>query len=532
MKIPYWFPTDKMMNKDGRWGEQWRTFHEGLNNVHHFFTHRNLYVAAAIYKRTIGKGVLNAMMTSYLSNIGSKMARYKMGKSGNVNMPGTLYVASATAEQNIFQGYRGKVSDLAKAFSKSNRGLVNVASASHSLLKDNSIDYIFTDPPFGDNIMYSELNFIQESWLKVKTHNTEEAIMSKFYQKGLNEYYTLMLYCFKDYYRVLKPGRWITIEFSNTRASVWNAIQNALQQAGFIVANVSSIDKKQASYNAVTSTTAVKQDLVLSCYKPSSELSEKITNNGTLKDNVWSFVQEHLEHLAIHIEKGNKTTTVIERSPKIIYDRLISYYVQNGLPVPIDSLDFKKGLSEMFIERDGMFFTATQAAEYMEKRKYTDGFAPMGIIVSDEANGIEWLKNLLRNSPKTYQDILPQWMQAINGLRKGDVLPELRDILEENFIEESDGKWRIADPEKQADLDKLYMKNLMKEFNIYVEAVNKPKAKPIKQVRIEAVRAGFRDCYKKKDFATIIKVGDKIPQNLLQEDEQLLRYYDVATRHI
>ena len=131
------------------------------------------------------------MMTSYLSNIGSKMARYKMGKSGNVNMPGTLYVASATAEQNIFQGYRGKISDLAKAYSRNNSGLVNVASASNSLIADNSIDYIFTDPPFGDNIMYSELNFIQESWLKVQTHNTEEAIISNFYHKGLNEYYIL-----------------------------------------------------------------------------------------------------------------------------------------------------------------------------------------------------------------------------------------------------------------------------------------------------------------------------------------------------
>ena len=72
----------------------------------------------------------------------------------------------------------------------------------------------------------------------------------------------------------------------------------------------------------------------------------------------------------------------------------------------------------------------------------------------------------------------------------------------------------------------------MKEFNIYVEAVNKPKAKSIKNARIEAVRAGFKECYKKKDFATIIKVGDKINQSMLQEDEQLLRYYDVATRHI
>ena len=526
MEIPYWYPTNKMMNKDGRWGEQWRTFHEGLNNVHHFFTHRNLYIASAIYQKTIGRGVLNSMMTSYLSNIGSKMARYKMGKSGNVNMPGTLYVASATAEQNIFQGYRGKISDLAKAYSRNNSGLVNVASASNSLIADNSIDYIFTDPPFGDNIMYSELNFIQESWLKVQTHNTEEAIISNFYHKGLNEYYTLMFHCFRDYYRVLKPGKWITIEFSNTRASVWNAIQRALQNAGFIVANVSSIDKKQASYNAVTSTTAVKQDLVLSCYKPSINFLEKIASMNGSKENVWDFVTEHLVHLPIHIERGNATTTVIERSPKILYDRLISYYVQHGYQIPMDAQEFQAGLRERFIERDGMYFTAPQAAEYEEKRKHTSEFVPMGLIVSDEANGIEWLKLQLKE-PKTYQEISPEWMQAVKGLRKGDVLPELKDILEENFIEDETGHWHVPDLEKQIDLEKLKHKSLMKEFNLYKEMAQKPRAR-IKEVRVEALREGFKQCFKDKDFTTILLVGDKIPQNILTEDEQLLQYYDIA----
>ena len=244
----------------------------------------------------------------------------------------------------------------------------------------------------------------------------------------------------REFYRILKPGKWLTMEFSNTSASVWNSIQNALQGVGFVVANVAALDKKQGSFKAVTTTTAVKQDLVITCYKPSKELVNIVTQKGSEESTVWDFIQEHLEHLAIHIEKGNKTTTVIERSPKILYDRLISYYVQHGLPVPIDALKFQKGLSDNFIERDGMFFTATQAAEYEEKRKNTDGFAPMGIIVSDEANGIEWLKNLLRDEPKTYQQIQPEWMQAINGVRKGDILPELKEVLEDNFIEMPDGR--------------------------------------------------------------------------------------------
>jgi hypothetical protein len=374
--------------------------------------------------------------------------------------------------------------------------------------------------------MYSELNFIQESWLRVKTHNQEEAIMSPFYNKGISEYYGLMYHCFLDYYRVLKPGRWITIEFSNTRAAVWNAIQRALQSVGFVIASVSSIDKKQSSYNAVTSTTAVKQDLVITCYKPTDELTNKLALNNSNKDSVWDFITEHLAHLPVHLERGNATTTVVERSPKILYDRLISYYVQHGYQIPMDAQEFQAGLRERFIERDGMYFTAPQAAEYEEKRKHTSDFVPMGLIVSDEANGIEWLKLQLRE-PKTYQEISPEWMQAVNGLKKGDVLPELKDILEENFIEDETGHWHVPDLEKQIDLEKLKHKSLMKEFNLYKEMAQKPRAR-IKEVRVEALREGFKQCFKDKDFATILLLGDKIPQNILTEDEVLLQYYDIA----
>jgi hypothetical protein len=204
--------------------------------------------------------------------------------------------------------------------------------------------------------------------------------------------------------------------------------------------------------------------------------------------------------------------------------------VQKGYPVPIDVLEFQKGLVvHGYIERDGMFFTASQAAEYDEKKKLAPEFVPMGIIVSDEANGIQWLKNQLRDTPKTYQEILPEWMQAINGLRKGDILPELATLLEENFIQELNGKWRIPNIQDDVDKEALRTKSLLREFKIYVETANKPKGK-IKEARVEALRAGFKQCYSDKNFADIILVGDRMNQDLLYEDPYLLQYYQAASR--
>lgn len=498
------------------------------NNVeylHELYTKRAYVYLLKIMELVKGDPHLTSWVNSILM-IASSLYRFRTnGKNGI--MTGTLYIPSLMTECNPFFLLQSKIERFVSSWYEGRgEGLISLASATNLNIADDSLDYIFVDPPFGANLMYSELNCIWEGWLKVKTDNTKEAIVNNTQGKTLFTYQSLMNASLKEFYRVLKPGRWMTIEFSNTSASVWNSIQNALQGVGFVIANVASLDKKQGSYNAVTSTTAVKQDLVITCYKPSNELTDKLAIANSQKDSVWDFITEHLAHLPVHIERGNATTSVVERSPKILYDRLISYYVQHGYQIPMDAQEFQAGLRERFIERDGMYFTAPQAAEYEEKRKHTSEFVPMGLIVSDEANGIEWLKMLLKE-PKTYQEISPEWMQAVNGLKKGDVLPELKDILEENFIEDETGHWHVPDLEKQIDLEKLKHKSLMKEFNLYKEMAQKPRAR-IKEVRVEALREGFRQCFKDKDFSTILLVGDKIPQNILTEDEQLLQYYDIA----
>jgi DNA modification methylase len=534
-KVEGFFPTDAL--PEGYNTEQpKKTRH--IYHVHQFYTRRNLISMSRLYEK-IEKSpmalALRFMFTGMIHRSASMqrvIINYYFNGGGGWNgahLKGTLYIPNVPTETSVLEQIDDKLGAMIRSsemLAKVRPNVQYVGSADSLQLEDNSVDYIFTDPPFGSNINYSELNSLPEPWLKVVTNNSHEAIENVAQGKDAQHYRDTMSQCFKEYYRVLKPGKWMTVEFSNTSAAVWNSIQSSLQYAGFIVANVSALDKKQGSFKAVTTTTAVKQDLVITCYKPSKEISVSLGTNGIDRNNVWEFVNEHLSHLAIHIERNSKTTTVVERSPKILYDRLISYYVQHGYTIPIDAQEFQKGLSEQFIERDGMFFTVSQAAEYMEKRKHTTGYEPLGLIVSDEANGIEWLKINLKE-PKTYQEISPEWMQTVKGVKKGDVLPELMDILQDNFIKDEDGKWHVPDLEKQIDLQKLRHNKLIREFNLIKEQALKPRAR-IKEVHTEAVREGFKQCFKDKDFQSILLVGDKIPQNILTEDEVLLQYYDIA----
>ena len=532
-QIPYWFPVERMPDGD----ESRRNDKIGITHVHQFYFKQALCWLSCAMEKAKDNSKLKWLVLS-IANTVTKMYRFVPQKpnyngQGGGMLTGTLYIPALIRSLSVPTSLERSVSRLGRAsFTSDIKSFaIQVSDAANLNIESNYIDYIFTDPPFGANIMYSELSFIWEAWLRVFTNNKTEAIENKTQRKSLLEYQNLMTDCFKEYYRILKPGKWMTVEFSNTSAAVWNGIQTALQRAGFIIANVAGLDKKQGSFKAVTTPTAVKQDLVISCYKPSSDFESRFKSaHGEVA--VWDFVVHHLHHLPAHIRKDNSTTAIVERSSKILYDRLITFYLMHGLPVPIDAKDFQDGLKQRFVERDGMYFTAEQAAEYDEKKAKSPQFLQLSLIVTNESDAIEWLKDRLRKQSQKYQDIMPDFRIATQSLRKGDTLPELQDILNESFIQEPDGRWRTPDPNEAKDREALRTKVLLKEFNAYATAINQPKAKKLKEVRVESLRAGFKNCWEQKDFKTIVTLGDMIPQNILLEDEQLLMYYDIAKDRI
>ena len=435
--------------------------------------------------------------------------------------------------------------------------MVATGSMSNSSIPSASVDYLFFDPPFGANIMYSELNFIWESWLNVFTNIQKEAIENNSQNKSLDDYRKLMIECFKEAHRVLKPGRWMTVEFSNTKASVWNSIQAALTESGFIVANVSALDKKQGSFKAVTTPTAVKQDLVISAYKPNGGFEERFQKEAQAEEGVWDFVRTHLKYLPVTKRQGALMLFVPERDPRILFDQMIAFYVRKGYPVPISSQEFQVGLSQRFVERDGMCFLPGQAAEY-DRKKMTSG-APqqLSMFVSDEASAIQWIRHLIKEKPQTFSDINPQFMQQLGGWSKNEAQLDLRELLNQSFlcydgkgpvpeqihaylstnwkelrnlpkddptlVAKARDRWYVPDPNKAGDLEKLREKALLKEFEEYKQAKKK-----LKVFRLEAVRAGFKKAWQDHDYPTIVAVADKIPNNVLEEDPKLLMWYDQA----
>jgi DNA modification methylase len=557
--IEDYFPDNRMIDGD----EARRNDKVGLTHVHHLYPKRNLIILAHLFGR-INELKKSPLLKSWLTSSmirTTKMYKFTLNRKMST-VSGTYYVPSLWTENVAIKLLKHKLRDFCKVkYNDSHNSLITNASSTNLLINGESIDYIFVDPPFGSNLMYSELNYIWESWLGIFTNFETEAIVSNSQHKKVPEYIDLMTKCFIEFYRILKPDRWITIQFSNSQSAIWNAIQESIQKAGFIIANVSALDKKQGSFKAVTTTTAVKQDLVISAYKPNKEEVKNIREIQGRKESAWIFVQQYLDKL--HVFKGSKgnAETIVERTPRILFDKMVAYHVQSGLPVPISSAEFQEGISQRFPMRDGMAFLENQVAEYDKKRTLVKEFAQLNLFVSDESSAIEWIRQQLMKKPQARQDIQPNFMKEIQHIAKHELLPELDDLLHQNFllyegdgavsdqivsylrrtykdlrgldpadpkvVEKAKNRWYVPDPTKQADLEKLREKSLLREFDGYLEEMEGNKKK-LKQFRTEAIRAGFKKAYSEKDFEKVVKVGERLPEKVIQEDDKLLMYYDNA----
>ena len=328
----------------------------------------------------------------------------KKYSQSNGMLPLVYYIPSQIAEVTPWYVLGGKLTRLEKVFAalppRRQPSFLGTGSTAEVNLGDSTLDYIFTDPPFGSNIFYADLNLLTESWHRVFTNSGPEAVVDTFKNKALIEYHSLMLLCFKRYFRALKPGRWLTVEFSNSSASVWNTIQTALQEAGFVVANVAALDKQQGSFRAVTTTTAVKQDLIISAYKPNGGLEDRFAKRGETEEGIWDFMRSHMKNLPVVKAHGGQLAYIAERDPRILYDRMVAFYVGHTTPVPLSVLpSFKPALAEKFAERDEMCFLPEQVNEYDKKRAQVENIGQLSIFVEDERSAINWLRNFLKNSP-------------------------------------------------------------------------------------------------------------------------------------
>lgn len=572
---PHWFPTAPLID-----GERFQVKDccgsYGITHIHHFYLPRQLRTYAALWNAAteITDPVMRKALMFFVesNSLGmTVMNRYQpiqFGRMGgsqvNRTFSGTLYIPSMVTECGPRYVYGNKkkkltkVFSLLRAFTTREHAVTTQSSTNLSGIPSNTIDYVFVDPPFGRNLQYSELNQIWEAWLKVKTERAPEAIMDVSRKREAPEYTNLMREAFQELFRVLKPERWMTVEFHNSSNVVWLAIQEAILSVGFVIADVRTLDKGGDTYKQ-SRQGLVKQDLVISAYKPSVTLEKSFEVVAGSASGVWCFIDEHLAQLPVGVSASDGAIDVLaERQDYMLFDRMVAFHLQRNVSVPMSASEFYAGLGARYRKHDDMYFLADQEDAYLAKREKAGSVRQFELMPLDESSTIQWLRQRLDKRPSTYQDLHPDFMRLSAGWTKHEKPVELADVLEQNFLRydgngevpsqihsylssnykdfrnmvkddpelraKAKDRWFVPDPNKLQDLEAKREKQLLREFDELLAS----REKRIKQPRHEVIRAGFKRAWGQKDYATIKAIAAKIPDEVIQEDQQLLMWYDMA----
>ncbi|CQI89189.1 putative methylase [Yersinia rohdei] len=321
-----------------QWGELHRAgYHLGIEKLHHFYTKRNFIAMTTLLDLASEfpvsvRDALRLLVLSYNASHSTLMTRVVLKKGQNdfvltSAQSGVLYISGLPVEKNVIEGVRRKSKafiDSFKLLSGSQSCVTVYNSSSESMsIEAESIDYIFTDPPFGDYIPYAELNQINELWLGRPTDRSREVIISPSQAKGVAEYGEMMGSVFKELARVLKSDGLATVVFHSAHSEVWRTLALAYTGAGFAVEATSVLDKIQASFKQIVATVSVKGDPLLL-------LSKRSGADVTLRSNS--------EIAAEIIRKAHSDGAPLE--PQRLYSEFIGRCLELGIVVDMNARAF------------------------------------------------------------------------------------------------------------------------------------------------------------------------------------------------
>jgi len=323
------------------WGDLYRSgYHQGITHLHHFYTRRNLMVFAKLWQLSGSSPLRDALrfwLLSYNASHATLMTRV-VAKRNEKDLvvtsaqPGVLYVSGLPVEKNLFAGLKRKLRTIHRAFELTQRNEQWIEVCHASCLRTNlaaeSIDYVFTDPPFGGNIPYAEVSFINEAWLGRHTDSGDEVTISPAQGKTCTDYELLMGRAFEEIHRVLKKDGKVTTIFHSASSGVWNALHRAYSSAGLGVELASVLNKTQGSFKQITTMGAVKGDPVL-----------LLTKSGVSSKSASSPVRTVTNDL---IERARNSHDAEERTPQRLYSRLVNHYLKRQQQVPLNATEFYK----------------------------------------------------------------------------------------------------------------------------------------------------------------------------------------------
>lgn len=150
-----------------------------------------------------------------------------------------------------------------------------------SFIRDDSVDIVLTDPPFGSNVMYSELIDFFHVWnfhssigselgfTEPLSPKQEEIIVNTVRNKTQKDYCDGLQQVFKECHRVLKNSGFLIFSFHDRNIESWLSLLESIDKAGFALQKAYPLHAETRTGAHTSNKNSIALDIMLICKKKS-----------------------------------------------------------------------------------------------------------------------------------------------------------------------------------------------------------------------------------------------------------------------
>jgi DNA modification methylase len=235
-----------------------RFSYKGIKKVKDMYTSRNLYfLSELLHEIKHGEYANQRFFLLAFSNTVLHASKLK-GENVRPLNTNNYWVPDDRFEENPWMRFLDRINlvkkskkELLARNKKRKLGVATIQTASSLMmeLEDSSIDYIITDPPYGEAIQYFELSFIWNAWLQTEYQSNEEVIINSKQNKKVSDYIGFMQRSVNECARVLRVGSYYTLCFQNKDFEIWSDLLNAFKSNNFELKDVDIVKLKGDPFN-------------------------------------------------------------------------------------------------------------------------------------------------------------------------------------------------------------------------------------------------------------------------------------------
>jgi DNA modification methylase len=265
-----------------------RFSYKGVKRVSDMFTKRNLFALATLHTAIKELPLKNKDL--FMLAFTNTLLHVSRLKAENVRPLGVnnFWIPDDFIEENVWWRFVDRVNNVKmakvviseKAFrnrvSRPSSRIYNKSSLKMREVKPSSVDYLITDPPYGDTIQYSELSYIWNCWLEKEFEIENEVIINPVQKKGVDEYYDQLTAFICEAKRVLKKDAYFTLAFHNKDLKIWISLAELIRDHGMELVDISSYDTFGNPYNKNWAKFSPKSDFYVTF--SNSQKKPKTTN--------------------------------------------------------------------------------------------------------------------------------------------------------------------------------------------------------------------------------------------------------------